>query len=92
MILLVAMSGLPTAQFPNVVPPEIKISATYTGADAVDSLYKAMSRGWISQARTGCPAQIERRSTRFLKLDGQPLSAKSVNHARIEQIFIRRNL
>ena len=32
---LVAMSGLPTAQFPNIVPPEIKVSATYTGADAL---------------------------------------------------------
>lgn len=30
----VAMLGLPIAQFPNIVPPEIKISATYTGADA----------------------------------------------------------
>ena len=25
---LVAMSGLPTAQFPNIVPPEIKVSTT----------------------------------------------------------------
>jgi len=32
---MVAMSGLPTAQFPNIVPPEIKVSATYTGADAL---------------------------------------------------------
>jgi HAE1 family hydrophobic/amphiphilic exporter-1 len=32
---VVAMLGLPTAQFPNIVPPEIKISATYTGADAL---------------------------------------------------------
>jgi HAE1 family hydrophobic/amphiphilic exporter-1 len=32
---LVAMSGLPTAQFPNIVPPEIKVTATYTGADAL---------------------------------------------------------
>ncbi|WP_310599395.1 multidrug efflux RND transporter permease subunit [Desulfobulbus sp.] len=32
---LVAMSGLPTAQFPDIVPPEIKISTTYTGADAL---------------------------------------------------------
>ncbi|MFT3849952.1 MAG: multidrug efflux RND transporter permease subunit [Propionivibrio sp.] len=31
---LVAMSGLPTAQFPNIVPPEIKVNSTYTGADA----------------------------------------------------------
>jgi HAE1 family hydrophobic/amphiphilic exporter-1 len=32
---VVAMVGLPTAQFPNIVPPEIKVSATYTGADAL---------------------------------------------------------
>ena len=32
---LVAMSGLPTAQFPNIVPPQIQINATYTGADAL---------------------------------------------------------
>jgi len=32
---IVAMTGLPTAQFPNIVPPEIKISTTYTGADAL---------------------------------------------------------
>jgi HAE1 family hydrophobic/amphiphilic exporter-1 len=31
---LVAMKGLPTAQFPNIVPPEIQVKATYTGADA----------------------------------------------------------
>ena len=32
---LVAMSGLPIAQFPNIVPPEIQIQTTYVGADAV---------------------------------------------------------
>ena len=32
---LVAMSGLPTAQFPNIVPPEIQVKATYAGADAL---------------------------------------------------------
>ena len=32
---LVAMSGLPIAQFPNIVPPEIQVNAIYTGADAV---------------------------------------------------------
>jgi HAE1 family hydrophobic/amphiphilic exporter-1 len=32
---LVVMSGLPIAQFPNIVPPEIGISSTYTGADAL---------------------------------------------------------
>ena len=31
---LVAMAGLPVAQFPDIVPPQIIISTTYTGADA----------------------------------------------------------
>ncbi len=31
---LVAMLGLPTAQFPNIAPPEIQVKATYPGADA----------------------------------------------------------
>jgi len=31
---LVAMTGLPIAQFPNIVPPEIQVATTYTGADA----------------------------------------------------------
>jgi HAE1 family hydrophobic/amphiphilic exporter-1 len=32
---LVAMRGLPLAQFPSIVPPQIIASAVYTGADAV---------------------------------------------------------
>ena len=32
---LVAMGGLPIAQYPDIVPPEIQVQATYTGADAV---------------------------------------------------------
>jgi len=32
---LVAMNRLPTAQFPNIAPPEIQVKATYPGADAV---------------------------------------------------------
>ena len=31
---IVAMVGLPVAQFPNIIPPEIQIFATYVGADA----------------------------------------------------------
>jgi HAE1 family hydrophobic/amphiphilic exporter-1 len=31
----VTMLALPTAQFPNIVPPEIQISTTYVGADAL---------------------------------------------------------
>ncbi len=32
---LVAMTKLPVAQLPDIVPPQINVSATYTGADAV---------------------------------------------------------
>ncbi len=31
---IVSMLQLPTAQFPNIVPPEIQVQATYPGADA----------------------------------------------------------
>src|SRR5262244_4603451 len=31
----VAMSGLPIAQFPNIVPPQILVQTNYTGADAL---------------------------------------------------------
>ena len=31
---LVAMLRLPTAQFPNIAPPETQVKATYPGADA----------------------------------------------------------
>jgi HAE1 family hydrophobic/amphiphilic exporter-1 len=31
---VVSMLGLPTAQFPNIAPPEIQVTATYPGADA----------------------------------------------------------
>jgi multidrug efflux pump subunit AcrB len=31
---VVSMVSLPTAQFPNIVPPEILVQATYPGADA----------------------------------------------------------
>src|SRR5258707_5123549 len=30
----VTIAALPVAQFPNIVPPEIQILATYVGADA----------------------------------------------------------
>src|SRR5256885_3381795 len=32
---LVAMRGLPVAQFPDIVPPQIIVNTTYPGADAV---------------------------------------------------------
>ena len=32
---LVSMAKLPVAQLPDIVPPQINVSATYTGADAL---------------------------------------------------------
>src|ERR1700738_1005907 len=32
---ILALLGLPLAQFPQIVPPQINVSTTYTGADAV---------------------------------------------------------
>ena len=32
---LVALSGLPIAQYPSIIPPVIQIQTTYTGADAL---------------------------------------------------------
>ncbi len=32
---LVSMAGLPIAQFPNIVPPQIQVQTTYVGADAM---------------------------------------------------------
>ncbi len=32
---LVSMAGLPISQFPNIVPPQIQVSTTYVGADAL---------------------------------------------------------
>ena len=32
---VVAMSKLPIAQLPDIVPPQISVAATYTGADAL---------------------------------------------------------
>lgn len=32
---IVSMAGLPIAQFPNIVPPQIQVQGTYVGADAI---------------------------------------------------------
>src|ERR1700747_2738853 len=40
---IVAMLSLPTAQYPDIVPPEIMVQATYPGADA-KTLAQAVAR------------------------------------------------
>ena len=37
----VTITTLPVAQFPNIVPPEIRLQATFVGADA-----KTLSKPW----------------------------------------------
>jgi HAE1 family hydrophobic/amphiphilic exporter-1 len=32
---LVALIGLPIAQFPQILPPQVNLTTTYTGADAL---------------------------------------------------------
>jgi HAE1 family hydrophobic/amphiphilic exporter-1 len=32
---VVSLAGLPIAQFPDIAPPEIQLTATYVGADAL---------------------------------------------------------
>src|SRR5881392_3129513 len=32
---LVSMQGLPIAQFPDIIPPQINVTANYVGADAM---------------------------------------------------------
>src|SRR5262249_14101420 len=48
---LVAMRRLPTAQFPNIAPPEIQVKATYPGADAVTVEQSVAT--WIEQQMSG---------------------------------------
>src|SRR5258708_32899696 len=48
---VVSMLSLATAQFPNIVPPEILVQATYPGADA-KTLEQAVATA-IEQAKNG---------------------------------------
>ncbi|HEY6462778.1 MAG TPA: efflux RND transporter permease subunit, partial [Polyangiaceae bacterium] len=32
---VVALAGLPIAQFPQILPPQVNLTTTYTGADAL---------------------------------------------------------
>ena len=49
---LVSMAGLPTAQFPNIAPPEIQVKATYPGADAETTIKRA-DQAMYSAKRAG---------------------------------------
>ncbi len=40
----VSLVSLPTSQYPDIVPPEILVTATYPGADVKDRLSKRYRR------------------------------------------------
>ena len=46
---LVSMRALPLAQFPQIVPPQIITSTTYTGADAVTIEHSTHQGGIVTK-------------------------------------------
>lgn len=58
---VVSMLTLPTAQFPNIAPPEIQVQATYAGADA-KTLLQAVSTP-LEQQITGVDNMLYMSST-----------------------------
>src|SRR5258707_12944697 len=49
---LVAMRSLPIAQFPDIVPPQITVTATYNGADALTIERRAHAVGRADPRRS----------------------------------------
>ena len=50
---VVSMTTLPTSQYPNIVPPEIMVQATYPGADA-KTLVRVESAGVRTPRQLHC--------------------------------------
>ena len=61
MVGVIALLGLPLAQFPQIVPPQINVSTTYTGADAV-TIEQSVSTP-IEQQVSGVPGMLYMLST-----------------------------
>jgi HAE1 family hydrophobic/amphiphilic exporter-1 len=58
---VMSLLGLPLAQFPQIVPPQINVSTTYTGADAV-TIEQSVSTP-IEQQVSGVPGMLYMLST-----------------------------
>jgi HAE1 family hydrophobic/amphiphilic exporter-1 len=58
---VLAVRGLPLAQFPQIVPPQINVSTTFTGADAV-TIEQSVSAP-IEQQVSGVPGMLYMLST-----------------------------
>jgi HAE1 family hydrophobic/amphiphilic exporter-1 len=58
---VVSLRGLPVAQFPNIVPPQIIVTANYTGADAV-TIEQAVATP-LEQSMNGVDDMIYMQST-----------------------------
>ena len=61
MVGVIALLGLPLAQFPQIVPPQINVSTTYTGADAV-TIEQSVATP-IEQQVSGVPGMLYMLST-----------------------------
>jgi HAE1 family hydrophobic/amphiphilic exporter-1 len=58
---IVSLNGLPVAQFPNIVPPQIIVTGNYTGADAV-TIEQSVATP-LEQAMNGVDDMIYMQST-----------------------------
>ena len=69
---LVAMRGLPVAQFPDIVPPQILVTTTFPGADAVTIEQSVATPLGL--------ASDPRRCTRSIKSSGSNGRSRSVHY------------
>ena len=56
---VVSILGLPTAQFPNIAPPEIQVQALYPGADA-ETLEQSVATPSPHRSSSQSPRHVRR--------------------------------